>query len=741
MSNRLATRIGLPSPDERPADAHDVVAFHEPAVGAEARTKGSLFLLAQLTGGNPPLASAAREALTAIQRDYYYDLSAGVLVALSKALSSANRRLYHQRRRLAIPRRAGVSVVAVVIRGREAHVAKLGPASAVVVREGRMYEVPPPPAVAEEDPRVRRRRVAGTLGEALEVDPYTWQGAIAAGDRIALVSRHLAQTVGVGELKAALAEKRPAQAVEHIARLFAVRGGSGSDGIIAIEIDELPVTATTHRLEPVRPAEPFAGLPDQSPVPLADAIGRGLHQAGDAAEGLRAAVGRGAVTLLSWILAFVPRRDPEFPRSIPRTAELEAGRRRRIGLVGMGLVAGLLAVGATVATLPSAHPTEAIPRASTARLAIAEAVALIEAVEVRVDGADLVDRDPARAVELLADAHDAVVRALSVGVAADQMAPIQRRIDGRLDALYRVVRVDRAEMVADLGAAFDAMVPSDMVAASDGSFWVLDTGRGRIVRVDPTDGSATIILRAGQRLDSGLVPAAPWLIATAATDVVVIDRARTAWRIDLVELIPRPMEMSGLGAMSAETKLIAALQHRPPLEIFNLYAVDPTDGGIDRWSPPAVIPVTYPDPPTEFLTDAPDLDPRDARDLRVDVNAWLLHAATVTRVDFGTPAEQADYSLDPPPDAAVRPQLDYRLLDAATVGERELLYVYDAANRRIIAFQRADGTFVRQWLAAADGPDAGLLDDVRALAVTSVADGPPAAYLLTAEGVLRLVLE
>ena len=71
MSNRLATRIGLPSPDERPADAFDLVAFHEPAIGAQARTKGSLFLLAQLTGGTPALAAAARETLETIRRHYY----------------------------------------------------------------------------------------------------------------------------------------------------------------------------------------------------------------------------------------------------------------------------------------------------------------------------------------------------------------------------------------------------------------------------------------------------------------------------------------------------------------------------------------------------------------------------------------------------------------------------------------------------------------------------------------------
>ena len=110
-------------------------------------------------------------------------------------------------------------------------------------------------------------------------------------------------------------------------------------------------------------------------------------------------------------------------------------------------------------------------------------------------------------------------------------------------------------------------------------------------------------------------------------------------------------------------------------------------------------------------------------------------------MDFGSPRPQEDYSLDPPPDADVRPGLDYRLLDGATVGDRELLYVYDAAHDRLIAFQRADGAFVRQWLAPSVGPGAGALSDVRGLSVTSVADGPPVAYLLTPQGVLRLVLE
>ncbi|MEO6578138.1 MAG: hypothetical protein ABIO99_04480, partial [Candidatus Limnocylindria bacterium] len=345
MSNRFATRIGLPSADERPADALDIVTFHEPAVGALARTKGSLFLLAQLSGGGTALANATRAAMEAVERDYYYDLSAGVAISLSRALAGANRRLYHGRKRLGIPRKAGVSIVAVVLRGHEAHAAKLGPASAVVVRDGRMYEIPPPPPATEEDPRVRHRRVAASLGEALEVQPYSWHGAIAEDDRIALVSRHFAHVVGVDELKGAIGSMRPSQAVAHLQQVFSIRGGTGSDGLLVIEVTDLPTTATTHQLESVKPAEPFAGLPDQSPVPLADAIGRGLHRAGDAAESTKSAFGRGLLTLMSWILAFVPRRRAEYPKTIPRTSEREQGRRRRVGLVGMIAVAGMLAVG------------------------------------------------------------------------------------------------------------------------------------------------------------------------------------------------------------------------------------------------------------------------------------------------------------------------------------------------------------------------------------------------------------
>jgi hypothetical protein len=740
MSNRLGTRIGLLAGEERAPDALDLVRLRQPSMGAEVRTKGSLFLLAQVTGGDAALGRAAAEALEGIERDYYYDLSAGASGAISKALAGANRLFYHQRTRLGLTRRGGVSVVALVVVRREAHVAKLGPAAAVIVRDERMFELPPPPSVEEEDPLLRERRVAESLGEALEIQPYTWQGELTAGDRIALLSRNMAQVVGVDEVHRALATLRPSAAVEHLHQLFRIRGGQGSDGLLAIELIELAATAATHRLEPVMPHEELAGLPDRSPVPLADAIGHFLHRCGDAIDAAQRALARGLLVGVNMALAFVPRRRARYPTSIPRTALREEGRRRRRGLIGIGAVAALLAVGGSVASLPNPRPTDAILRASIAREAIATALDLLDTVDERVEGRDLVDRDPARAAGLLTDSLDEIQRASQAGVSTAALEPMRGRAERGLDQIFGVGRLRESTTVADLAAALTGFDPIDMAVASDGSLWVAEDGRGRVIRVDPATGEAAVVYRSGREFDGGST-GAPWMIATAATDVVVIDRARQAWRFDLVEQVPHRLGLQGLTGVSAESHLLAALQHRPPLEIFNLYLVDAGSGELMKWTPGDVIPVRYPDPPEPYLVERPDLPVAGARDLFVDANLWLLQARTATKVNFGTPLAQEDYSLDPPPDGALRPALDYRLLDGATIGDRETFYVYDAANARILAYQRADGAFLRQWLAPRTGPSSGLLADVLALSVASVADGPPVAYLLTSTGIVRAVLD
>jgi hypothetical protein len=738
VSQRLATKVGLIPAAERAADARDLVRVNEPTVGAPVRTKGSLYLVAQLTNPGANTVRAARQALEAIEHDYYYDLSAGPLDTLARALAQANRRLFHARGRAGLNRGAQISIVAAAIRASELHVAKIGPAGAVIVRGDRIYELPPPHAA--EDDLDSARRVADSLGETLEIEPVTWSGELGHGDRLALVSRNLAEVVGAEDTRQTLLQLRPGPAARKLHELFRERGGNGSDGLLTIELNAISLTATTHRLEPVRPADPLAGLPDRSPVPGADAVGGALRRADRAVDHAQSRVGSSLDLWIGRLLTFMPRRRVDYPRRVVPTAAIEARRRRRVGAVGMLALAALLAVGVTVASYPSVDPTQAIPRLTVAREAIGEAELLIEEVEDRIDGLDLVERDPERAKDLLADAERALNRAESAGVPALSLEPLRIRLDGRLDAAYGVTRIRELATVVDLAASFNGVDPERMVAASDGSLWILETGRGRVLRVDPLTGAAEAVYRAGQQLDGG-VAGDPWLIATAATDVVVVDHDRQAWRADLTERVMRRMPLSGIETLDPRTTLLTALQHRPPLEIFNLYAVDGASGAVWKWTPPVAIPVTFPDPAEPFLTSQPDIDPATARDLRADANLWFLHRATVTRVNFGTPVPQSDFSLDRPPDGAVRNGLDYSLFDAATVIDRDQFFVYDAANARIIAFQRADGAFVRQWLAPRAGDATGLLDKVLGLEVQSVADGPPAAYLLTSDRVVRVVLE
>lgn len=473
---------------------------------------------------------------------------------------------------------------------------------------------------------------------------------------------------------------------------------------------------------------------------MADAIGRFLHRMGDAIDGLQALLGRAVLYGFNFVLAFVPRRRPHYPRQILRTAAVEEGRRRRLGLVGMAGVAAILAVGTSVASLPAVPPTEAIPNALIVRQAIEEAHALMAQVTEEVDGRDLVERAPETATELLNNAYAALNRATDAGVPPSALDRLRERVDRGLDRIYAVARLNEATTVVELAASFQPLDPFDMVSAADGSLWVAETGRGRVLRVDPASGETTVVYRSGQAIGERTA-GEPWMIATAATDVVLIDRQRQAWRFDLGEREPQALTLPGLGDIGGRSRLLAALQHRPPLEIFNLYAVDAARDDVRKWTPGDVVPVVYPRRPERFLTHAPDLSPADARDLFVDVNLWLLQQNTVTRVNFGVPLPQEDYSLDPPPDAEIRDPLDYRLLDGATIGERELFYVYDAANARIVAFQRADGAFVRQWLAPRRGAWAGLLDTVVGMSVGSVADGPPVATLLTPDRIVRVVLE
>ena len=92
------------------------------------------------------------------------------------------------------------------------------------------------------------------------------------GDSLVLISPNIVAQLGADELKDAMVTLHPQSAMEHLHQRFRAADGAGSDGAIAFEATEVAPTTRGRTLVPVRPAEPLAGAPDRSPIPLADNV-------------------------------------------------------------------------------------------------------------------------------------------------------------------------------------------------------------------------------------------------------------------------------------------------------------------------------------------------------------------------------------------------------------------------------------------------------------------------------------
>ena len=197
-----------------------------------------------------------------IRNEYYYDESAGIRQCLTKVMGVANKRLAHQRDRYGMGHSGDdggpIGVAVAVVRGRELYVATVGPAEAYLIRQARLSTLPDP------------NRDRGLPVDELE--PEVWRGELSVGDSLCLVSANIVAKIGTDALKDALVTLHPQSAIEHLHARFVAADGKGSDGALAFEANEVGATHKAKTLVPVRPAEPLAGAPDKSPIPLADTV-------------------------------------------------------------------------------------------------------------------------------------------------------------------------------------------------------------------------------------------------------------------------------------------------------------------------------------------------------------------------------------------------------------------------------------------------------------------------------------
>ena len=381
MAHRIQMKLGVVPDAEQAPDSPDTALHVEPRVGAQTRTKGHLFLLVTSRVPGPRALDATALVADSIRSEYYYDESAGIRVCLVKSIQVANKRLTHARERGALGNAPGpIGVGLAVVRDNELYVCTVGPAEAYLSRGARLSTLPDP------------HRDRGLPSN--EVEPDVWRGEINVGDQLMLVSPNVVATLGPDALKDALVTLHPQSAAEQLTARFHAAGGAGSDGVMIIEAAEIAVSRAGVVPVPVRPAEPLAGMPDRSPIPLADTVAGGFAAAQSSARWARTAVGRTLYRILVRIQDALPSRGVPRRRVTPLSARREMQRRAAVALLSMVVVVGGL--GAAVFVLGGRQPLgSAIATLDSAQGALD--LARRDINRVIGPGIDLVANDPAQA--------------------------------------------------------------------------------------------------------------------------------------------------------------------------------------------------------------------------------------------------------------------------------------------------------------------------------------------------------
>jgi hypothetical protein len=713
MAVRLQMKLGVVAEQDRLDDSPDTIVVVEPSVGSVARSKGHLYLLvtSQQLGGRA--LESTRLVAETIRNEYYYDESGGIRVCLERAIRQANKKIGHQRDRFGLGHESSgpIGVGVAVVRGNELYVATVGPAEAYLIRQARLSTLPDP------------HRERGLPADELE--PDVWRGEISVGDSLVLISPNVTARIGTDDLKDAMVTLHPQSAMEHLHHRFVAADGTGSDGAIAFEATEVAATQKQRALVPVRPAEPLAGAPERSPIPLAEPVAGGVAAVQAGASAARDAAGGALDRAVHRLQELLPRRRQAHRRVTPLSARRETQRRAAVAILAFVVVA--VGLGMTVYIAGGGQPPGALlSSAQAGQKALDEARADIN--KVFGPGIDLVADDPRQALELLTDAQDKLGRAEQAGISAGTLRPLRDQVSGGLDRLFHVVEIaDRA--LYRFKASDPARNLTALVRGPDGQAYVMDRMAKAVYRIDVRSRKLTLVLRAGTHGATGGTVATPKLLGVGGPDLLIVDSKNVVWRW-------RPANSAGRGTLVRVTvhgsaswgnhvTAIGTFVKNPSAGLYNLYVIDKSQQQILSYSPRADG-GGYPIEANKWLDAARPVD--KITSLYIDGDLYVADGGTIQRYRGGN---GEGWEPKPPGDEVLREPPRYSVISSGSDWREGRLYGFDQANARIIALNKADGSYIEQYRLT--GGNAAL-QGLRGLYVVPGADDKPATlYWIAAD--------
>ena len=690
MAVRLQLKLGAVTDQDRLPDSPDTVVVVEPSVGSVGRTKGNLYLLVTSRVPGNRAREATRLVAETVRNEYYYDESAGIRQCLIKVLGIANKRLTHQRDKFGLGHSADgtgpIGVAVAVVRGREMYVATVGPAEAYLIRQARLSTLP--------DPNGERGL------PATELVPEVWRGELNVGDSLCLVSANVMARVGADALKDALVTLHPQSAIEHLHARFVAADGKGSDGAVAFEATEVGATFKQKTLVPVRPAEPLAGAPDKSPIPLVASEAAGAAAINAASTRARGAAGSRIDRVVWAIQDHLPRRSPGQKKVRTASSRVETQRRAAVALLSFLAVAAVLAVG--IYAYGGSHqpgPNTVIKSANTAQQAFDAAKADVD--KLNSSGVDLIVDDRTQAMQLLQDAYQQLAKAEQAGYPAGEIAVLRATVTSGLDRIYGVVKVASTDLFSFPASAGQVKL-GGVVRGPDGAPYVLDTGTKTVWRIDLAKKTASPILRTGQKTSFGK-PGDPKLITTGGPDVLILDAKNALWRWRPLGTAGRgtliKVNITGSASWGTDVKVLATFVVNYSAAFYKLYVVDPSQQNIFVYSPNGDG-SGYTSGSTPRLATNRDVSGITA--LLLDGDIYATESGALERISPATGWKPAAL-----PDTDIRSTTTYTLLEApsGTIGRSTPgignLYLFDTTNHRVVAYAKSDGHYVAQYQLAA----------------------------------------
>jgi hypothetical protein len=731
MAVRLHARLGAAAEPERLASAQDTALYFfegvgsvavglvsQPMVGARARSKGNLYLVVAAAPDGAQRRQAAALVAEEVQRHYYYDESAGIGECLEKALRVADQRLRQQADRLGVAT-GSISVGAAVVREQELYLSTVGQAAAFMLRQARLLTLP------DEG---RGMGLPSADGHLLAP---VWHGELSLGDTLALTTQELPRVIGTEELKSAVVTLHPQSAAEHLHNLYVAAGGEEASPLLIIEAAEAPATGVGHPLVPVRMPEHPAGVPERSPIPLADTVTERAAAIGGVARDAQDRARRGLSSLLGRAQDSLPRRQPPTRMVTPWPSRMETQRRLALAVIALLGVVAVLA-GASWWFGGQQGPAPTISQVAEGEAALRQAQADLD--RVFGAGSSMIETDPEQARRLLGDALEALDQAEAAGVATSATAPLRARAIAGLDELDGVVHVP-VTLVADLASVVESPDIGDLVRGSpiENAAYVIERSTRTVYRVDLATGEASPIVSEGDSVGRATV-GEPWHLARGGRDVVILDRGGSLWRW-------RPADAEGAGTLRAITvrgradwgdDVIDVATFDRGAEVYNLYVLDPSQEQLLRYTP-AADGSGYPSDPAGYLAAPAPLD--GVRGIIVDGDVYLLLADEIERYQSGT---KTGFRVTLPPDSDRRPGVDLRAFAGGATRRSGVLEAWDVRNGRILEFSKRTGEYVRQFFASGS---VATFSDVRGMFLVEFPDQAPLLYWCSGSGLFVVTLE